>query len=375
VPLVTVEPGAESVWAAVGADDPGERWDAFVAAHPEGHLMQSRAWAAARRETGWSPLFLRLEAAGGIRAAALVLRRGLPGIRLSLLYLPRGPVLDYGDPFAVQAFAAELRRLAEDQRAFLVQADPAVTEDREGAQRALERMGFLRQERQGLFRILQPRWVMRIPVERYGGPEGLLAALPHKTRYNIGLARRRGVRITSRTDAEACRTFHRLLWATGGRKGFPVRGLGFHEALWRHCVRAGFGEYLFAEQGSRLLAAIQVLRFGPRAWYMYGASSEEDRSLMPAYLLQWEGICRAWAAGCRCYDMRGVYSPDPQPDHPEFGVYDFKRKFNAEMVRFLGEYDLVVRLRAHAAWRWLEAAGQRPAAWAFRLRQRLGGSR
>jgi lipid II:glycine glycyltransferase (peptidoglycan interpeptide bridge formation enzyme) len=375
MPAVTIERGAEEFQAVIGADDPGERWDAFVASHPAGHLMQSRAWAGARRETGWRPLFLRLEDAGGIRAAALVLRRGLPGTGLALLYMPRGPVLDYDDPVAVEALGAALRRLGEDQRALLMQADPAVPEDREGAHRALEQMGFLRQERQGLFRILQPRWVMRIPLERYGGPEGLLAALPHKTRYNIGLARRKGVTVTFRTDAEACRAFHRLLWAAGRSKGFPVRGLGFHEALWRHCVRPGFGEYLFAEQEGRLLAAIQVLRFGPRAWYMYGASTEEDRNLMPTYLLQWEAICRAWAAGCRCYDMRGVYSGNPQPDHPEYGVYDFKRKFNAELVRFLGEYDLVARPRACAIWRRLEAAAQRPAAWAFRLRQRLGGPR
>jgi lipid II:glycine glycyltransferase (peptidoglycan interpeptide bridge formation enzyme) len=139
-------------------------------------------------------------------------------------------------------------------------------------------------------------------------------------------------------------------------------------------VQPDFGEYLFAEHEGRPLAAIQVLRFGPRAWYMYGASTEEERHLMPTYLLQWEGICRAWAAGCRCYDMRGVSSGNPQPDHPDYGVYDFKRKFNAELVRFLGEYDLVVRPRPYAAWRRLEAAAQGPAAWAFRLRQRLGGA-
>ncbi len=375
MPAVMAERKGETLRALVCREDPGDAWDAFVAAHPAGHLMQSRAWARMRRDTGWRPLFLRLEDAGEIRAAALVLRHGLPGTGLSLLYLPRGPVLDYGDRAAAEAFGAALRRLAEEQHAFMVQADPAVPEEREDAHQALTQMGFVRQEKQGLFRILQPRWVMRIPVDRYGGPEGLLAALSHKTRYNIGLAGRKGVVVVPRTDGEGCRAFHRLLWAAGRSKGFPVRGLGFHEALWRRCVQPGLGEYLFAEHQGRLLAAIQVLRFGPTAWYMYGASTDEDRNLMPTYLLQWEGIRRSWAAGCRCYDMRGVHSATPHPEDPEYGVYDFKRKFNAEMVRFLGEYDLVVRPRAYAAWRRLEAAAQRPAAWAFRLRQRLGGSR
>jgi lipid II:glycine glycyltransferase (peptidoglycan interpeptide bridge formation enzyme) len=55
-------------------------------------------------------------------------------------------------------------------------------------------------------------------------------------------------------------------------------------------------------------------------------------------------------------------------------VYDFKRKFNAEMVSMLGEYDLVLRPGAYRVWRLLERAVQGPAALAVRLRQRVLGS-
>ena len=120
------------------------------------------------------------------------------------------------------------------------------------------------------------------------------------------------------------------------------------------------------------MAVIQVLRFGPTAWYMYGASTGEDQNLMASYLLQWTGISRSWAAGCRCYDMRGVVSAKPSPEDPEYGVYEFKRRFNAELVSFLGEYDLAISPRVYAGWRWLEQAVQRPAAWSYRLYQKLG---
>lgn len=375
MPAVTQGTGVGSLRLVVGADDPGEQWDAFVAAQPTGHLMQSRAWAGVRKDTGWRALFLRLEDTGGIRAAALCLRRGVPGTGLNFLYIPRGPVMDYGDPGVVEAFGAALRQVAEDQGAFVVTTDPAVPSDRKEAHEALEGIGFRRQEKQGLFRVGQAGRVMRIPVDRYGGPEGLLAALPQNTRYSIGLAGRKGVLVVPRADHDGCRIFHQLLWATGRRKEFAVRGFGYHEAIWRHCVQPGLGEYLFAEQSGTVLAAIQVLRFGARAWYMYGASSPEGRHLMPTYLLQWAGITRAWAAGCRCYDMRGVYSATPKPGDAEYGVYYFKRRFNAEMVTFLGEYDLVIRRRVYAAWRGLERAAQGPAAWAFWLWQQLGRSR
>jgi lipid II:glycine glycyltransferase (peptidoglycan interpeptide bridge formation enzyme) len=293
---------------------------------------------------------------------------------LSLLYIPRGPVVDWAARPAVNALGEAIRRVATAQRAFLIQTDPAVPESRVEAHDALEHLGFRRQEKHGVFRVLQPRWVMRTPLDAYGGPTGLLAALPHKTRYNIGLAERKGVQVTLRTDYDACRRFHELLATAARAKGFPVRRLPYHAALWRHCIRPGLGEYLFAERDGSLLAAIQLLRFGPTAWYMYGASVDRDRHLMSSYLLQWRGIQRAWDTGCRCYDMRGVYSRTPQPDHPEYGVYDFKRKFNAEMVSMLGEYDLVLRPHAYRAWRILERAVQQPAAWAVRLRQRVFGS-
>jgi lipid II:glycine glycyltransferase (peptidoglycan interpeptide bridge formation enzyme) len=365
---------SDSIRSVVTSQDPGESWDAFIAAHPSGHLMQSRAWAAVRQESGWKPLFISVMGNEGIRAAALCLRLGIRGTGLSLLYMPRGPILDWEDIAAATTLGSALQRLAADQRAFLIQADPAVPDSRLEAHRALEQLGFRRQEKHGVFRVLQPRWVMRIPLDACGGPEGLRAALPHKTRYNIGLAERNGVRITSRVDSDACQVFHELLSRAARAKGYPVRGFRHHAAIWRHCVREGLGEYLFAERDGACLAAIQVLRFGPTAWYMYGASNAEDRHLMPTYLLQWEGIQRAWQAGCRCYDMRGVYSRTPQPGHPEYGVYDFKRKFNAEMVGFLGEYDLVVRPGAYRAWRLLERVAQQPAAWALRARQRVFGS-
>jgi lipid II:glycine glycyltransferase (peptidoglycan interpeptide bridge formation enzyme) len=133
------------------------------------------------------------------------------------------------------------------------------------------------------------------------------------------------------------------------------------------------GEYLFAEHQGRLLAAIQVLRFGKMAWYMYGASVTENRNLRATYLLQWTSISRSWDAGCHCYDMRGVHSAEPKPEDREYGVYAFKRNFGAELVCLLGEYDLVIRPRTYSTWRWLERAVQKPVAWALHLRQKLGG--
>ena len=153
MPTVSQTSGTAPLRAVVTSQDPGEGWDVFVAMHPSGHLMQSRAWAAVRKETGWKPFFVTLTEHEDIRAVALCLRYGIPGTSLSLLYIPRGPVLSWESPQTVTAVGDVIRQLGVEQRAFLIQADPAVPDSRLEVHAALEQIGFRRQEKQGVFRI------------------------------------------------------------------------------------------------------------------------------------------------------------------------------------------------------------------------------
>ena len=75
---------------------------------------------------------------------------------------------------------------------------------------------------------------------------------------------------------------------------------------------------------------------GNKVWYLYGASSNEHRNLMPNYLLQWEGIKYAIGQGKDVYDFRGV-SGVLDESHPQYGLYRFKKGFNAEFTEFIGE--------------------------------------
>ena len=76
--------------------------------------------------------------------------------------------------------------------------------------------------------------------------------------------------------------------------------------------------------------------YGNKVWYLYGASSNEHRNLMPNYLLQWEGIKYAISQGKDMYDFRGV-SGVLDESHPQYGLYRFKKGFNAEFTEFIGE--------------------------------------
>ena len=94
------------------------------------------------------------------------------------------------------------------------------------------------------------------------------------------------------------------------------------------------------------IAGTLAIHYGDKVWYLYGASSNEHRNLMPNYLLQWTMIQWAIETGCRIYDFRGV-SGDVSEDNPLYGLYRFKKGFGGEFTEFVGEMDLVLNKPAY----------------------------
>jgi lipid II:glycine glycyltransferase (peptidoglycan interpeptide bridge formation enzyme) len=103
----------------------------------------------------------------------------------------------------------------------------------------------------------------------------------------------------------------------------------------------GTAELLVAEFEGKPLAALMVFARGRRAWYMYGASTDEERNRMPTYLLQWEAMKWARSKGAEEYDLWGVPDEDEKTLEANFetrhdglwGVYRFKRGFGGELKR------------------------------------------
>jgi lipid II:glycine glycyltransferase (peptidoglycan interpeptide bridge formation enzyme) len=168
-------------------------------------------------------------------------------------------------------------------------------------------------------------------------PPALLAAMKPKTRYNIGLAGRKGVRVRDGAAGDLP-AFYTLYAETSRRDGFLIRDYPYYRSAWQRFLDAGLGRLLLAEADGQLLAGLFLFHFGRRAWYMYGASSSAGRELMPNHLLQWEAIQRARALGCTAYDLWGAPDVLNESD-PMWGVYRFKAGFGAALVRHIGAWD------------------------------------
>ena len=93
-----------------------------------------------------------------------------------------------------------------------------------------------------------------------------------------------------------------------------------------------------AEINATVVAGLVLFYFAGKAWYFYGMSSELHREKMPNYLLQWEAIRRAKAAGCLVYDLWGA--PDRFDEEDKmWGVFRFKDGFGGEVIQTLGAWD------------------------------------
>jgi peptidoglycan pentaglycine glycine transferase (the first glycine) len=338
-----------------------ETWNSFVGASPTGHLLQAWQWGQLKAAFGWQAERVGVEDGGRLVAGVQVLFRSLlPSFPyLAIAYVPKGPILDFGNQEISEALLSAIHRLAHQKRAILLKIEPELPHSPALA-RQLQACGFRPSQQ-----TIQPRSTIHIDLR--AELDEILARMKSKTRYNVRLAGRREVLVREGT-ADDLPLFHRLIALTGRRDGFAVHSREYYETAYRLFVPSGLARLLLATYQDKVIAGLMVFAFGQRAWYMYGASSDRERNRMPNHLLQWQAIRWAKAQGCLAYDLWGI--PDEVGKEPEkykrtvtdrqsglWGVYRFKQGFGGQVVRYVGAYDYVYRpalawlYNKFAAWR------------------------
>ncbi len=317
------------------------QWDTALASLPRSHVLQTWDWGDFKSRWGWQPSRLLFEEEGRLLAAAQILRRRLPRTPLSVAYVPKGPALDYCDTSLLVQVLSALEQQARQQRTLFVKIDPDVWlgfGDKDfpllpGTAALLAMLA----ERGWRPSAEQIQFKNTFIVDLTPDETELLARMKAKTRYNIRLARRRGVQVRSGDEIDL-KTFYHLYVETSRRDGFLIRPLAYYLDVWSQFLRANRADFLLAEVEGEPIAGLILFHFGQTAWYMYGASSNQHRNLMPNHLLQWEAMRLAKRRGCTQYDMWGA------PDHfdgsdPLWGVYRFKTGFGGETMRGMGAFD------------------------------------
>jgi lipid II:glycine glycyltransferase (peptidoglycan interpeptide bridge formation enzyme) len=265
-----------------------------------------------------------------------------------ILYVPRGPLLvDWDSPDLRAQVLADLLQFARQRGALLIKIDPEVPlgiGEPGGPEEVPQPSGLaLKRELTGggwLFSADQIQYRNTILIDLSANPDDILARMKSKTRYNIRLARRRGVSVRPAAQ-EDFDLLYRMYAATSVRDGFVIRDQAYYQHAWQTFHRAEMAEGLIAEVDTEPVGGVMIFRFAGRAWYVYGMSLEKHREKMPNHLLQWEGMVRARSAGCEIYDLWGAPDEFNEQD-PMWGVYRFKQGLGGTVVRTIGAWDYPV---------------------------------
>ena len=171
----------------------------------------------------------------------------------------------------------------------------------------------------------------------------MLARMKQKTRYNIRLAEKKGVSVRDGT-VEDFPMLYKMYAETSVRDGFVIRDQDYYRTVWKTFYKPSIvhGQPsvipLIAEVNNEPAAGLFLFLFDERAYYVYGMSREIHREKMPTYLLQWEAMKHAKAAGCKVYDLWGAPEQFDETDSL-WGVYRFKEGLGGRVSRTLGAWD------------------------------------
>jgi peptidoglycan pentaglycine glycine transferase (the first glycine) len=297
-------------------------WNQFLSARPNAHLLQTGEWGELKSMFEWKPVRI-VNVEDGVQ----ILFRKLP-LGFTIGYLPKA------NPAA--SLWHEIDSICKQNRAVFLKLEPDLWTDQTPDTQHLAL-------RTSPHNIQPPRTIL---IDLTGSEDEILARMKQKTRYNIRLAEKKGVTVRPWDDISA---FHDMMLVTSERDGFGVHSEKYYRQAYELLHPKGMCELFLAEFEGKPLAALFVARHGNRAYYLYGASTDEERNRMPTYLLQWAAIKWAKACGAEEYDLWGV--PDEEQEILEanfearhdglWGVYRFKRGFGGQLKRAAQALDRV----------------------------------
>ncbi len=328
-------------------------WNKIISSLPGAHFLQVREWADIKRSVGWKREEITwTDEDDRVIGAAQLLVRSMRllrfGPRVSLGYIPRGPMIDWNNKEQRIRVLKTLETTARQRGLIFIKIDPDVTLDNgkiETTNTAVDYpAGRLVQElidRGWKNSPEQIQFKNTMLLDLAGSEEEWLARMKQKTRYNLRLAKKNEVTVR-KVRLEDLPVLYHMYAETADRDGFIIRPEAYYLEVWTTFINAGMAEGLIAEFDDTVLAGLIFFYLGSRAWYVYGMSTSKFREKMPNYLLQWEAMRSAREKGCLAYDLWGA--PDTlDASDPMYGVYRFKEGLGAEMVRTIGAWDYPVR--------------------------------
>lgn len=168
----------------------------------------------------------------------------------------------------------------------------------------------------------------------------LLKNMKQKTRYNIGLARKKNVTIQWSRNLADIPCFYKLLCETSRRQRIAIHKLQHYKNILSIFGEKNAAALCIAYYKDKPIAANMVIFYGDTAKYLHGGTDHKHHNLMAPYLLQWETMREARKRGLRSYDLGGSAVTRGKIKKWS-GITRFKEGFGGKLVDMGETYDAV----------------------------------
>ncbi|MCU0679111.1 MAG: peptidoglycan bridge formation glycyltransferase FemA/FemB family protein [Planctomycetes bacterium] len=301
-----------------------EQLDEFISRGKHSRFIQSWAWGEFQNKNKATIFRLGAEENGELVIAGTIIVKRLGG-GYCYLYCPRGPVIreevgrNKNELFRL--FFSEMEQLARKEKAIFLRFEP----DKDIKARCRELRTKYKINK--TIDIQPPRTLI---LDLMTDQKELLTKMHPKTRYNIRLAEKKGVKVRRGKGSDFGR-FWELMQETVKRDVFRLHPKSYYLNM---LSTEGIRLYV-AEYKGMIIAANILSFFGDTVTYLHGSSANGERQVMAPFLLQWRVIEEARTAGYRYYDFYGI-------DEKRWpGVTRFKLGFGGYRFEYPGTFDLL----------------------------------
>ncbi len=288
------------------------------------HVMQSWQWGQFRASLGTKVLRYGLFEKNILKIAFQITFHKIPLVNKYVGYLPKGPFPD-------KNLAEALKKIAQENNCAFIKLEPDV-----------EIPNIKYQIPNTFLKSPKPLFTKyNFVLDLTKSEEELLKNLHQKTRYNIRVAQKHGVKVEGRVDDEALEIYLKLYFETTQRQNYQGHNSAYHRAVWNQLKKANMARFLIASYQDKPLTAWMLLNFKDTLYYPYGGSSKDHSEVMANNLVAWEAIKLGKKLKLKKFDMWGALGPNANPKDPWFGFHKFKQGYGGKLVEYIGTYDLI----------------------------------
>jgi lipid II:glycine glycyltransferase (peptidoglycan interpeptide bridge formation enzyme) len=297
------------------------------------HPLQSWEWGEFKQKTGLLVERVGVFEKSKLAKAIQVTFHPVPFLNKNIGYFPKGYM-----PDATQL--AYLKDLAKKNNAIFIKLEPNVSQkvDTQSAHKNITK--FLLDNGCVPGKPLFTKYTFQLDLTK--SEEILFKNLASKTRYNVNLAYKKGVRIFENTSAEGMDQYIEILKETTKRQGFYAHSPEYFQNMWKKLGSSGNLRIFNAVYNKKVLTSWIMFIFNGVIYYPYGSSRSIHREVMANNLMMWEMIKLGKKENCHTLDMWGSLGPNPDKKSSWYGFHRFKKGYGGDLIEFLGTYDYVI---------------------------------